>query len=289
MSVGPATETPWRSVADIDIVMSDVDHVEGIALEPGGALWAGGEAGQVYRAEPGQGPQVIATLPGRTLGVALDADGVAYWCDMTDPGIYRVTAQGKVDLFTQGASDRALRDPNYPAFLPGGILLVTDSGEWKEPNGLIFAVEADGTSHVLTDRAASFPNGLCVSEDGRTVYIVETTASKISAITLDASNAVTGYEDVVVLPGALPDGLALDTDGHLYIGCYVPDAIYALDPDGTLHTVLLDPQRVLVNEPTNVALGTEGDLYFANLGDRHVGRVGLDVTGLPPHRPAFAR
>jgi gluconolactonase len=286
-----APRGPWRTTRDIEIVMADVDHVEGIAIAPDHSIWAGGESGQIYRSQAGGAWRVIATLPGRTLGVALDGDGVAYWCDMTDPGVYRVTPEGEVDLYSRGAPDRPFRVPNYPAFLPGGTLIVSDSGDWDEANGAIHAIHPDGTAFVLSDRPSSFPNGLCVSADGETIYICETTASKVSMLRLDPTGSVIGYEDLIHLPGTLPDGLALDVEGRLYIACYVPDAIFALAPDGDLELVLHDPQRILVNEPTNIAFRgpDRRDLVFANLGDRHVGSVRLDVTGLAPHTPKIGR
>ncbi|MBI2755431.1 MAG: SMP-30/gluconolactonase/LRE family protein [Chloroflexi bacterium] len=283
------TSNPWRAVGDIDIAMADVDHVEGIAVAPDGSLWAGGDAGQIYRATDGDTWEIIATLPGRTLGIAFDGGGSAYCCDMTDPGVYRVSPTGEVSLYSRGDEARPFRVPNYPAFLPDGTLLVSDSGDWEEPNGTIQAIDPGGSARVLSDLPSSFPNGLCVSADGRTVYVCETTASRISVLHLDAASVV-HFETVLELPGALPDGVALDADGRLYIACYVPDAIFVLGLDGSLELVIQDPRRILLNEPTNIAFGGPSmtDLYFANLGDRHVGRLHLGVAGLAPHRPNLA-
>jgi gluconolactonase len=286
-TTAPLTSDPWRAVGEIDMAMADVDHVEDIALAPDGSLWAGGEAGQIYRASDDGNWEVIATLPGRTLGIAFDGGGSAYCCDMTDPGVYRVSPNGEVVLYSRGDETRPLRVPNYPAFLPDGTLLVSDSGDWEEANGTIQAIDPSGRGRVLSDQPSSFPNGLCVSADARKVYVCETTASTISILHLDSATSVVHYETILHLPGVLPDGLALDTDGRLYIACYVPDAIYVLELDGSLEIVAQDPQRLILNEPTNVAFGGPAmtDLYFANLGDRHVGRLHLGVAGLTPHRP----
>ena len=277
------------SANDVQVVMSDIDHPEGVAVAPDGAIWAGGEAAQVYRAMPGDPPTQIATLAGRTLGLAFDASGIAYFCDESEPAVFRVTAGGQASVFSRGCSDRPLRVPNYPAFLPEGPLLVSDSGDWGQSNGLLFAIEPDGAAHVLTDRPAEYTNGLCVSADGRTVYVVESSLPGVSAISLDSKHVVVGYEPVVQLSDAVPDGIALDDEERLYISCFVPDAIYVLQPSGDLETVLHDRERVVVNEPTNIAFGGEGlhDLYFANCGARHVARVRLETRGQRPHLPPF--
>lgn len=37
------------AISDITIVAEGLDHPECVALHPDGSLWAGGEAGQIYR------------------------------------------------------------------------------------------------------------------------------------------------------------------------------------------------------------------------------------------------
>lgn len=86
----------------------------------------------------------------------------------------------------------------------------------------------------------------------------------------------------------MPDGLALDTDGRLSISCWVPDAIPALLPDSAVETMVYDPERQRLNAPTNIAFSGPGrhDLYVANYGERHIGRLTLAATSQSPHRPA---
>ncbi len=283
---------PWYPVSACEMVVTDIDHSEGVAVDANGLIWCGGEEGQVYHCPAGSvRPEPIAHLPGRTLGVAIDGSGTSYWCDMTGPGVYAVTPDGRVKEVSRGAPDAPFLCPNFPAFLPDGHLIVSESGNYGQNDGKLLIISPDSTTRVLSATASAFTNGLCVSADGRTLYVVESTLPGISALTINEDGSVSDYRVLVELPGTVPDGLALDTEGRLYIGCWVPDAILVLAPEGKVETVVYDPERQMLNATTNIAFGGPGmrELYFANYGERHIGRLTLPVTGQPTHQPTWAR
>src|SRR5262249_45968368 len=77
MTVDPTPEIPldrFSTIAD------GLDHPECVAVGPDGRLYAGGEAGQIYRLDP-EGPTLLANTGGFVLGICLDADSVIYACD----------------------------------------------------------------------------------------------------------------------------------------------------------------------------------------------------------------
>ena len=100
-----------------------------------------------------------------------------------------------------------------------------------------------------------------------------------------------GYGDVVCVPAlqvaAMPDGLAFDTEGNLYISCYRPDRIYRLTLDGQLDILADDFEGTAIAAPTNVAFcGHQRDLLLsANLGRWHLTLYDLGKTGMPLNYP----
>jgi sugar lactone lactonase YvrE len=88
---------------------------------------------------------------------------------------------------------------------------------------------------------------------------------------------------VADLPGVLPDGLAVDADGRLYVGCYEPSRVLRIGPGGTAELVADDPEAHLLCHPTNLAFRGE-ELLTSNLGRWHVTTipVGVSGTALPP-------
>ena len=248
-----------------------VDHVEDLAFEEDGTVWCGGEEGQVYRGRLDGEPEIVARTPGRTYGFALGPDGACYCADVADPGIYRIDSEGEVERVSAGTADRPALLPNDLAFLPSGELLFSDSGNWGGDDGCIYAVGPDGSTRVVDTTCAAYPNGLCVSPDGSEVAVVESTLPGISVLSLGADGSLSDRRVLVELPGTVPDGLLYDNEGRLLISFWSPDAVLRLEADGELTTVVNDPLRVALNQPTNIAFvpGTNR-LVAANIGDRYL-------------------
>ena len=263
---------PLISVDSIEPVWFGlVDHVEDLAFEEDGTVWCGGEEGQIYRGRLDSEPEIVARTPGRTYGFALGPDGACYCADVADAGIYRIDSEGEVERVSAGTDDRPTVLPNDLAFLPSGELLFSDSGDWGEDNGCIYAVGTNGSTRVADTSCAGYPNGLCVSPDESEVAVVESTLPGVSVLSLGADGSLSGRRVLVEMPGTVPDGLLYDSEGRLLISCWSPDAVFRLEPGGDLSVVLHDPLRVVLNQPTNIAFvpGTNR-LVAANIGDRYL-------------------
>ena len=248
-----------------------VDHAEALAFDEHGMVWCGGEEGQVYRGRLEGEPEIVARTPGRTYGFALGPDGACYCADVADPGIYRIDSEGEVERVSAGTADRPALLPNDLAFLPSGELLFSDSGNWGGNDGCIYAVGPDGSTRVVDTTCAAYPNGLCVSPDGSAIAVVESTLPGVSVLSLGVDGSLSGRRVLVELPGTVPDGLLYDDEGRLLISFWSPDAVLRVEADGKLTTVVHDPLRVVLNQPTNIAfLPGTNRLVAANIGDRYL-------------------
>jgi gluconolactonase len=272
----------------ITTVVDGLDHPEGVAWGPDGFLYAGGESGQIYKIDTeAQTFRQIASTGGFVLGLALDQEGNIYACDNVRSAVVRITPQGEVTETSSGTADRRMQTPNYPVFDQHGNLYVSDSGTWPEGGGCIFRINADGNTEVWSTDAPSFANGLALSPDGSHLYVVESVLPGVSRIPIQADGTAGPAETVVKLPQTVPDGLAFDQEGRLYISCYRPDRIYTLEPDGSLHVFADDYQGTILAGPTNVAFGGQNmsTLFIASLGRWHIGRTQVQVPGARLHYP----
>ncbi|WCB94858.1 Virginiamycin B lyase [Baekduia alba] len=282
MTVVGAHGAPLRGIEDCRIVIDGtvteprLDHPECVVVGPDGALWCGGERGQIYRIErDGSAMAEVATTGGFCLGMAFGPDGMLYVCDLAHAAVMRVdTATGTVETFTTGTPERRIRIPNYPVFDAQGRLYVSDSHAPDEPGPGIYRFGLDGEGELWFSEPLTFANGMALAPGGDALYVAETFAKRVSRIPIDAHGRP-GPRDTVAVVDALPDGLALDADGRIYVACYEPSEILRIDPGGAVRLLVVDPTAHTLCHPTNVALA-DGTLYAANLGRWHI--TALDLT-----------
>ncbi len=270
-----------------EVVAEGLDHPEGVAVGPDGTLYAGGEAGQIYGIEP-DGPVVeVASTGGFIYGVAIDGSGCVYACDFGNASVQRVEPNGEVSIWSEGTSERPMRVPNFAAFDDDGNLYVTDSGEWAADDGVAFRVTADGRTEVWSEATPRFPNGCCLSADGGWLYVVESHGREIVRIPIGDDGSAGPPQPVASLVGSQPDGIALAADGTLFVGCYRPDRIYRISPDGPVEIFADDPDGVVLNQPANVAFSGPGldRLLVSSLGGWSLVQVDAGTTGLPLRYP----
>ena len=278
---------------DISVLVEGLDHPEGIAWGMDGYAYAGGEAGQVYRIDvDAREVFQLAHIPGGfILGMALDSDHNIYACDSGNHCVQRITKGGAFSTYTTGPSEEPLRFPNYPAFDSSGNLYVSDSGDWRGDNGCVYKIAPGGEGEVWGRTLKSFPNGMCIGPREEHLYVVMSlNPPRVVRVNINQDGSAGDVETVVELPQTVPDGIAFDSDGNLYISCYRPDRIYRFDTEGTLDILADDFEGTLVAAPTNIAFsGRRLDtLLSASLGRWHISSYNVGATGLPLHYPQIA-
>jgi gluconolactonase len=263
-------------------------HPEGVAWGQDGKVYAGGEEGQVYRLDlDGDTAEEYANTGGNMLGIALDADANAFVCDMGLKQVVRVAPDGTWTTYSSGLPDRPMRLPNYSVFDDAGTMYVTDSGEWGDRDGLIWMVSPDGRTEAWDETATGFPNGACLSADGGALYVAESSPPLVSRIEI-ADDGSAGRRTVVVeLPRTVPDGLALDVQGNLYVSLYNPNIVYRFSSDGELAVIVDDWEQLKLLAPTNVAFAGADlkTLVIANLFGRNLVTASVEFAGLPLRYP----
>ena len=278
---------PLMSIDDFSMFVEDLDHPECVTRGPDGLTYAGGEAGQVYRLTLDGKYEQIGTTGGFLLGICLDADRNVYACDIERHEVMRITPGGVASSYSAGAAQRKLVNPNYPVFDKQGNLYVTASGHWKKNDGCTFRIRPGGQAEVVDVAASNFPNGCCLSDDGQTLYVVLSLMPGVVKMAIGTDGTLGEPSKVVELPGTVPDGVALDVQGNLYISCYTPDIIYRLSPRGELRVLAQDNLRVTFASPTNIAFCGEdrGTLVVANLARWHLSKAAMPVAGQPLNYP----
>jgi len=253
-----------------------LNHPECIAFDRDGHIWCGGERGEIFRiAKDGSEIREIASTGGFTLGIALDGRGNLYSCDLKHAAVFRIgIATGKAEKLADGdRQGRRMKTPNFPVIDHGrNVMYVSDSYSPAEPGPGIWRIDLEtGACEMWDERPFHFANGMALAPGGRSLYVAETFARRISKVEID-DEGMPGGRTVVTEIDALPDGLAFDAAGRLYISCYEPSLIYRWSEKSGLQLLYYDPEAHTLCHPTNCAVFGD-DLYTANLGRWHVSRI----------------
>lgn len=251
-----------------------LDHPEGVAVHRDGSVWCGGERGQIFRIEAdGSSMEQIASTDGFCLGMAFDAEDNLFVCDLAHAAVFRLDARsGALERFADGADGRSFRIPNFPAFDGEGRLYVSDSHAFKGPGPGVFRFSADGSGELWYDEPVNFANGLALPPDRLHVYVAETFGNAVFRVPVGQDGSAGDREDVAELPGVLPDGLAFDAEGNLYVGCYEPSQVLRVGPGGAVECLVRDEEAHLLCHPTNLAF-RGSTLFTSNLGRWHITAV----------------
>ncbi len=258
-----------------------LDHPEGVTAGPDGTIYAGGEAGQIYRIDLDGSFEQIASTGGFVLGLCLDGNGAIYACDLAHSAVMRVDPDGTVAPYSGGAPDRTMAVPNFPVFDAAGNLYVSDSGGWKEYGGCLFRIRPGGETEIVGEGLEAFPNGMALHPDGNRLYVVLSNLPGVIGLDLHEDGSVGPPRTVVELPRTVPDGLAFDVEGNLYIACYTPDVIYRLTPGGQLAVLAEDWESVTFATPTNIVFAGPGreTLIVASLSRWHLTKGPMPIAG----------
>lgn len=272
---------PEVSIDAFETYADGLDHPECLAFDSDGNLWAGGEAGQIYRIGRDRRVDQVADLGSFNGGLAFSPTGDLIVCNPR-LGLVTVNRCGRHCLFADHAGDYRIVEPNFPIFDKLGNLYVSDSGGWKKSRGYILRFDANGTGRIIAG-PYGYVNGLAIAPDGRHLYIAESDTHRVLRIAVTDDGTLGPAETYATRVGRVPDGLALDEDGGLFVSCYGSDEIYRISPSRQLDLFAADPDGMILSRPTNMAFGLHhrSELYVANLGSHVITRVHTCHRGLP--------
>jgi gluconolactonase len=271
---------PQIPLAKFEIFAEGLDHPEGLAFDADGNLWAGGELGQIYRISPKGKVQTVATLGGFNLGLTFSARQDLFVCNFKLGALIQVDRSGKAIRSWERAGSYRLRTPNFSVFDREGNLYFSDSGEFNKNDGFLFVLRPNGKIEQLLDRL-SFPNGLSLSADERTLYIVQSTKNNVLGVPVLKPATIGKARVYATEMRDVPDGAVLDANGNLYVTCYASHNLYRVTPDGKVSLFAWDPQGTMLASPTNAAFGGAhfDEMYVANLSRWHICRARTGIRG----------
>jgi sugar lactone lactonase YvrE len=178
------------------------------------------------------GRHVVCEVAAQPSGLGFTPDGRLLIVSMLDRRLLRLDAGGLTEVasfaeLAPGPANDMVVDAEGRAYIgnfgvpPGGDLAFTS----------LIRVDPDGTARVVASQLG-FPNGTVLTPDGRRLLLAETFMGRISAFDVDANGGLGGRRTWAQFGMApdyldeeratrelvmLPDGLALDAEGMLWV------------------------------------------------------------------------
>lgn len=233
----------------------------------------------------------------RANGMGFDAQGRLVTCcagGATYPGgaraVLRYEHDGSVTTLAAHYGGRRLNSPNDLTFDRQGRIYFTDPrygdrGDIEQDRMAVYRIELDGAlTRVIDDMQT--PNGILISADNRTLYLVDHNpdpggARTLVAYDIDAQGRCS-YRSTLhdYGSGYGGDGMVLDIAGHIYLtaGEHEAAGVYIFTPAGEQIGFIPTPET-----PGNCTFGGPGlrTLYIAASSSLY--RIQLGIPGLLPY------
>ncbi|HKV54990.1 MAG TPA: SMP-30/gluconolactonase/LRE family protein [Candidatus Binataceae bacterium] len=302
---------PTFSVDQIEVFGRGVLKAEGVVVDKENNVYGGGRNGIMYKVDPAGKVSELATLPAGSIpnGVTMDRNGDVVYCDLGKQAMIRVTQSGKVSMLADRVGSLALTLPNFATYDAEGNLYVSNSStsgineilpelSTPSPKGALVCIRANGRSEIVAS-GIYLANGTAIDPKEEAVYVLESTRYDCLRIAIKKDGTYGKPEVYSKDFPAIPDGMAFDADGNLYITLpgkpkapseppvdkilKPANQILKADTSGKWTMLIDDPASQKLDHPTNCAFGGPGlqDLYFANLEGEHFSRVHTSFRGHP--------
>jgi sugar lactone lactonase YvrE len=214
---------------EAEVLCAGLGDVEGPRWHDG-RLWFA-NAGVVSTFEPDAGVASVVEVPGQPGGIGWLPDGRLLVVSWLQRRLMRLDPAGLVEhadlnaVATFHCNDMVV-DGHGRAWVGNWGF---DLGDYLDERGLlavaavpdlptaaIARVDPDGAVHVAAT-GLRFPNGTVVTADGRTLVVAETFAERLTAFEIGDDGVLRNRRTWAETPGIVPDGIALDAAGAIWV------------------------------------------------------------------------
>ena len=255
-----------------------LQHPEGVAIDNAGFVCCGTENGEIMRIDKDKSKMIcLASSGGFILGIAVDNQDNIFACEMKEAALYKYDSKNKsFNEFAKGP-----KIPNYPVIdQKRNCIYVSDSFGFNEKGVGVYRFDlTTGKGGPCSEELFNFANGMCLSPNSDYLYVVESFHPCISRLPINEDGSLGKKEIFTEDIAIVPDGLAFDEKGNLFISCYEPSRIYMADKLGNTKLLIEDKHCTTMAHPTNIVISEDGNtMYTANLGRWHITEI--DISSL---------
>ena len=232
-----------------------------------GPLWTNRDGGSLLFSDmPGDtrrrwskagGVEVVAHPSNKGNGLSWDLEGRLLICEHATSSLIRIEPDGSRTTLASHWQGKELNSPNDVVVASDGSIVFTDPpyGRWpgfgvEREQELdfqgVYRVTPDGELQLLVDDFQK-PNGLCFSQDEKTLWINDTDGGHVRRFSVSSDGSLTGGEVIYQMEGfsletGIPDGQKLDAAGNIWLSG--PGGLHVITSEGALLGRILTPENV---------------------------------------------
>jgi gluconolactonase len=251
---GPAADS------DGHVYFSDIRNNRILRLSPDGTL-------SVFREDSGRTNGNVFDIAGRLVS----CEGAEFGAGGRRRVVRTDMRSGQVSVLSERYDGKRHNSPNDAVVDSKGRIYFTDprygdrSDMEMDVEG-VYRVELDGTvTRVLAQPAIGRPNGIAITPDDRTLYVIDAHPvpggnRKVWAFSIDSDGTLTKQREIYdFAPGRGGDGMELDQQGNLYVCAGIinprgphetdqnPPGVYVITPQGNLLGRIPIPEDLITN------------------------------------------
>jgi gluconolactonase len=210
-----------------ELVQEGYVFTEGpVATADGGLYFSDIRVSKTYFLDPGGKISVARENTNGANGLALTRDGELLFAEGDGKRITKRNRDGTIAVLTEGPPGAPLLAPNDLIVDAKGGIYFTDPGPRPVVPGrptYVYYLPAGTKTPILIDSAVPRPNGLTLTNDGKTLIVDDTLNPTVFAYDVQPDGSVKNKRAFLQLRDIPPgsesgaDGMAIDRDDRLYI------------------------------------------------------------------------
>ena len=118
-----------------------------------------------------------------------------------------------------------------------------------------------GDSNKVMMENLALPNGLGWNKENTLMYLADSMANKVYVSNFDlAEDFVPNFRELITIDSGVPDGLAIDSEGCIWLALWGGSRIVRISPQGAI----VSEHHFPVAQPSSCAFGSDGTLYVTS-------------------------
>jgi gluconolactonase len=270
-------------ISNVKTIGTGIQRPEGVMALDDGSLYTADGRGRCARIRRDGKTSFFGAVGGKPNGICIDTEGNCIIANLANGQVQSLAPDGRHQVLLSEVEGKKMPAWNFPYIDSKGRLWVSNSTQNEDvfevlrnptPDGCVVLLE-NGCARIVAE-GLYFANGLTLDSREEYLYVAQSTQYNVLRYPIRTDGSLGAPETFGPSPLAelgVPDGIAFDEAGNLWVTFPPLNAIGYITPGGRLEMVIEDPQKKILKRPSNICFGWE---------ERRTAFIGsLDGTTIP--------